>query len=261
LGDASINQANGTLTFPDNTLNTDGTPNVLLVIHDDTGHDQTTGVLNPRGILEARLLSLDNDTDTEAPEFTHWRVAGTADGESDLDPVRGVYNEDGLFAERVGWHLPGFDDSDWSEANNSLSFTGATVQFFRTVIPPFDIPQGVDVSISFVFSASSAGNSTSGTSAGGNSRAFRAQLFVNGYQYGRFNPYVGNQIVYPVPPGILDYNGENTIGVAVWAQTEAGANLELDWRVNYVVDSSLDVANLDVAGLRPEWEEERLSFA
>ncbi|KAL2853348.1 glycoside hydrolase superfamily [Aspergillus pseudoustus] len=259
LGDASISQANGTLTFPDDTLSTDGTPNIILVIHDDTGHDQTTGVLNPRGILEARLLPLDTNADTEAPEFTHWRVAGAAGGESDLDPVRGVYNEDGLYAERVGWHLPGFDDSEWPEANNSLSFAGSTVKFFRTVIPPLDIPQGVDVSVSFVFSASAASNSSSG--AGGTAKAFRAQLFVNGYQYGRFNPYVGNQVVYPVPPGILDYSGENTIGVAVWAQTEVGASLELDWRVNYVVDSSLDVANLDVDGLRPGWDVERLSYA
>jgi hypothetical protein len=34
-----------------------------------------------------------------------------------------------------------------------------------------------------------------------------------------YNPYIGNQVVYPVPVGILDYKGENTIGVAVWAQT------------------------------------------
>ncbi|KAL2871798.1 glycoside hydrolase family 35 protein [Aspergillus lucknowensis] len=261
LGDAAINQANGTLTFPDNALTTDGTPNILLVIHDDTGHDQTTGVLNPRGILEARLLPPeDTDGDSVTPEFTRWRVTGTAGGESDLDPVRGVYNEDGLYAERVGWHLPGFDDSEWpdTEPKNPLSFSGATVKFFRTVLPPLDIPKGVDVSISFIFSAPSAPTRNSST---GDVRAFRAQLFVNGYQYGRFNPYIGNQVVYPVPPGILDYNGENTVGVAVWAQTEAGASLGLDWRVNYVVDSSLDAGNLDVGGLRPGWREERLAFA
>ncbi|KAL2824945.1 glycoside hydrolase superfamily [Aspergillus cavernicola] len=256
LGDASIEQANDTLTIPDNTLTTDGTPNVLLVVHDDTGHDQTTGVLNPRGILEARLLPSDDNAEASDPEFTHWRVTGTAGGESDLDPVRGVYNEDGLYAERVGWHLPGFDDSDWPETKGgtSLSVSGATVRFFRTVIPKFDIPAGVDVSISFVFSTPSSNSSSSST-------AFRAQLFVNGYQYGRYNPYVGNQVVYPVPAGILDYNGENTIGVAVWAQTEGGARLKLDWRVNYVVDSSLDVARLDVEGLRPGWDEGRLEFA
>lgn len=201
-------------------------------------------------------------------------MAGTAGGESDLDPVRGVYNEDGLYAERVGWHLPGFDDSDWelvkSEKNSSLSFTGATVKFFRAVIPPLSIPEGVDVSISFVFSTASNTTAASSTANNSNSNssnstsdatAFRAQLFVNGYQYGRYNPYVGNQVVYPVPPGVLDYNEENTIGVAVWAQTEAGAQLSLDWKVNYVLDSSLDAKGLDVGGLRPGWSKEREKFA
>jgi hypothetical protein len=30
-----------------------------------------------------------------------------AGGESNLNPVKGVYNEDELFAELVGWHLQG----------------------------------------------------------------------------------------------------------------------------------------------------------
>ncbi|KAL4809325.1 glycoside hydrolase superfamily [Aspergillus unguis] len=273
LGNATIEQANATLPFPDNTLSKNGEQNVLLVVHDDTGHDQTTGVLNPRGILEARLLSdSEEENEDEQGGFTHWRVAGAAGGESNLDPVRGVYNEDGLYAERVGWHLPGFDDSEWSLADNAkapLAFTGATVKFFRTVIPPLSIPEGLDVSISFVFSTANVSsistttttNSTVGEENKGDKSAFRAQLFVNGYQYGRYNPIVGNQVAYPVPPGILDYNDENTVGVAVWAQTEAGAEFGLDWKVDYVLESSLDVVNLDVEGLRPRWSEERERFA
>ncbi|RAH41947.1 glycoside hydrolase family 35 protein [Aspergillus brunneoviolaceus CBS 621.78] len=253
LGNATITQANKTITFPAEYLSSDPktTPNVLLVVHDDTGHDETTGVLNPRGILEARLLS---NTSSTAPEFTHWRLAGTAGGESNLDPVRGVYNEDGLFAERVGWHLPDFDDSKWtvasSSSSSSLSFTGATIKFFRTTVP-LQIPTGLDVSISFVL----------GTPDDAPSNAYRAQLFVNGYQYGRYFPYIGNQVVYPVPAGVLNYNGENTIAVAVWAQTEAGAGISVDWRVNYVADSSLSVAALETAELRPGWTEVREKYA
>jgi beta-galactosidase len=221
----------------------------LLVVHDDTGHDETSGALNPRGILEATLLS----SSETSLNFTRWRVAGTAGGESNLDPVRGVYNEDGLFAERVGWHLPGFDDSKWPVASSAsstagLRFTGAGVKFYRTVVS-LNIPSGLDVSISFVLSAPSV-----------TTTAFRAQLFVNGYQYGRFNPYIGNQVVYPVPPGVLDYTADNTIGLAVWAQTEAGAQLSVDWQVNYVAESSLDVT-FDGQGLRPEWTKERLEYA
>ncbi|KAJ5245543.1 hypothetical protein N7489_005639 [Penicillium chrysogenum] len=248
LGNATTSQANLSLSFTDATLHTD-TPNVLLIVHDDTGHDQTTGALNPRGIMDAKLLGSDSG-------FTHWRLAGTAGGESDLDPVRGVYNEDGLFAERVGWHLPGFDDSAWGEEGSTmdsttsvLSFEGATVRFFRTTCP-LDIPAHTDVSISFVLS----------TPAGATTK-YRAQLFVNGYQYGRYNPYIGNQVVYPVPVGILDYKGENTIGVAVWAQSEEGASIGIDWRVNYLADSSLDVASWDTKDLRPGWTDERVKYA
>lgn len=157
----------------------------------------------------------------------------------------------------MGWHLPGFDDSSWpvernassSRSASTLSFSGATVRFFRTTIP-LNIPDGLDVSISFVL----------GTPAG-TSKAYRAQLFVNGYQYGRYHPHIGNQVVYPVPAGILDYRGENTIGVAVWAQNEEGAAITVDWKVNYVADSSLDVANVDDKKLRPGYEKERERFA
>lgn len=66
--------------------------------------------------------------------------------------------------------------------------------------------------------------------------------------------------MFPVPPGILDYQGDNTIGLAVWAQTEEGAGIQVDWKVNYVADSSLSVAGFG-KGLRPGWTEERLKFA
>lgn len=248
LGDASVEQANLTLSFSNVTLNTDK-PNVLLIVHDDTGHDETTGALNPRGILESRLIG-------SSTGFSHWRIAGTAGGESNIDPVRGTYNEDGLYGERVGWHLPGFDDSDWkkvpakeSSSASILSVEDATIKFFRTSVP-LDLPANKDISISFILSTPSS-----------SSNAYRAQLFVNGYQYGRYYPYIGNQVVYPVPPGILNYNGKNTISVAVWAQTEDGASIGVDWRVNYAADSSLDTRNVGGKELRPEWTKERLEYS
>lgn len=246
LGNANVESANMTLEFPKSLLKQSG-ENVLLVVHDDTGHDETSGALNPRGILQASLIS----AGSASLDFTRWRVAGTAGGESNLDPVRGVYNEDGLFAERVGWHLPGFDDSRWSSARSSsatgIGFTGAGVKFYRATVP-LSIPSGLDASISFVLSAVDPTNT-----------AFRAQLFVNGYQYGRFNPYIGNQVAFPVPPGVLDYSGSNTIGLAVWAQTEAGAQVNVDWQINYIAESSLDVT-FNGQELRPEWTEERLKY-
>ncbi|KAJ5642440.1 hypothetical protein N7490_006440 [Penicillium lividum] len=243
FGDATGEQANLTLSFSNATLST-SKPNVLLVVHDDTGHDETSGALNPRGILDANLIG-------SSTGFTHWRIAGTAGGESNLDPVRGAYNEDGLYCERVGWHLPGFDDSTWSSVSDSssLSFEGATVRFFRTVVS-LDLPSEHDISISFVLGTPS-----------GSAITYRSQLFVNGYQYGRFNPYIGNQVEFPVPLGILNYSGENTISVAVWAQTEEGASISVDWKVNYVAGSSLDTSKINDASLRPSWTKARLNYA
>ncbi|OQD68408.1 hypothetical protein PENDEC_c036G00600 [Penicillium decumbens] len=151
-----------------------GTSQPHLILHQRHRHDKTTGALNPRGILDFKLLG-------SSTSFSHWRLAGTADGESNLDPVRGVYNGDGLYGERVGWHLPGFDDSTWTSASKQqtvvngltssvLSFQGATVRFFRTVIP-LQLSSSHEISISFILSTPTCSTTS-----------YRAQLFVNGYQ-------------------------------------------------------------------------------
>lgn len=120
--------------------------------------------------------------------------------------------------------------------------------FYRTVVP-LSIPTGLDVSLSFVLSAPG-------------SSAVRVLLFVNGYQYGRFNPWIGNQVVFPVPPGVLNYNGDNTIGLAVWSQVDGGkaAKVGVDWNVEYVVESAFDVG-FDGDYLRPGWTKVREMYA
>lgn len=83
------------------------------------------------------------------------------------DKVRGVQNEGGLYGEREGWHLPDFDDSDWSKADlsNGLPENQAGVGWFRTTFS-LDIPVGYDVPLSFEFETENA--------------PYRALLFVNG---------------------------------------------------------------------------------
>jgi beta-galactosidase len=61
--------------------------------------------------------------------------------------------------------------------------------------------------------------------------------------------------------GILDYSGENTVAVAVWAQSEEGASIGVEWRVDYLAESSLDVASFKTGGLRPGWDEGRVKYA
>ena len=228
------------LSFSNATLS-ETSSNILVVVQDNTGHDETPGYLNPRGILGASL--------TGGANFSSWKVAGTAGGTTkQLDPVRGPLAEGGLYAERVGWQLPGFDDSAWTDTSSpaTTGLSGAGIRFYRTIVP-LDIPAGLDVSISFILSAPG-------------SQQVRAQLFVNGYQYARFNPHIGHQINFPVPPGVLDYTGDNTIGLAVWAQSEAGAQVGADMTLNYVAESSFDVL-FDGSYLRPGWSSERLAYA
>ena len=143
------------------------------------GHDETSGATNPRGIYNATLLGPPNSN----LAFTSWKLAGTAGGETNIDPVRGPYNEGGLHAERLGWHLPGFDDNSWSSSTPEIGLDEAGVKFYRAVVK-LDLPRDVDISLGFVL----------GSPAGSK---LRAQIYVNGYMFGKFVPWIGNQVVFP----------------------------------------------------------------
>ncbi|KAF2866138.1 putative beta-galactosidase B [Massariosphaeria phaeospora] len=237
-GNSTTGIGNLTLPFRNGTARMNRT-NTLLLAQDNTGHDLRAQAVQPRGILSASLKG--------GAEFTSWKIAGEVNGErAQLDPVRGPLNEGGLTAERLGWHLPGFDDSAWNTSSPSTGFTGAGIYFYRTVVP-LDIPSGIDASLAFVLGAP-------------RSQKIRVQLFVNGYQYARFNPYVGNERTFPVPPGILNYAGDNTIGLAVWAQDEDGAKVDVRFKTQYVLESSWS-SRFDSGYLRPGWTKERLAYA
>lgn len=89
------------------------------------------------------------------------------------DKVRGLFNEGGLFGEREGWHLPGFDISSWTarELSQGLPSGGAGVAFFVTTFD-LDFPKETDVLLSFQFETT-------------NTQAYRARLFVNGWMFGK----------------------------------------------------------------------------
>ncbi|KAK8075556.1 family 35 glycoside hydrolase [Apiospora hydei] len=217
LGLSYLDRAGLTFSFANATLvDEEGKENVLVVVMDNSGHDQRAEALNPRGITNATLLG---PADAGSYSSSEWKIAGTASRQDLLDPVRGPLNEGGLYAERIGMHLPGYDDSSWptTTTGSPLSVPGAGIRIFRTVVP-LSVPAGLDVSISFHLTAADPSSSSSSST----SNQLRALLFVNGYQYGRFNPHIGHQIDFPVPPGILDYDGDNTIAVTVWSQSSEG---------------------------------------
>ena len=164
FGNVTLPQTNRTLSFGNATTQGE---NVLLVLQDNMGHDQTTGALNPRGILNATLLG-----GSSPSSFSSWVVAGKAGGQANIDPVRSTYNEGGLAAERLGWHLPGFDDSDWESGSPAQGFAEPGARFYRTVFP-LEVPRGYDVSMAFELAP------------GRERSALRAQLYVNGYMFGK----------------------------------------------------------------------------
>ncbi|KFA49328.1 hypothetical protein S40293_04150 [Stachybotrys chartarum IBT 40293] len=249
-----IGDAAATFSFENATLRDEG-DNVLVILMDNSGHGLRELAIEPRGITEATLVGPSDEY-----EFSEWRIAGTAGRDENIDPMRGPLNEGGLYAERLGMHLPGYPDDDWEEASAAgatLVVPSAGVRVFRTTAP-LHVPSGLDVSISFRLTSTN--DDTFEPSDPAYSNRLRALLFVNGYQYGRFNPHIGHQIDYPVPPGILNYDGDNTIAVTVWSQDAQGVELKVEWMVNYVHTSSFDML-FDSAELRPGWTEDRLQYA
>ncbi|OJD29039.1 beta-galactosidase b [Diplodia corticola] len=269
---AALEATNATIPFPANSSALlPGTDNVLVVLMDNSGHEQRAEALEVRGITNATLLSSSSSSAPAA--FSSWHVAGTAASADAtttlLDPVRGPYNEGGLHGERAGWHLPGFDDSAWSIASpTSGSSSGAVlragggsttaesdVTFHRATVAALDIPRAHDGTVHFSL----------GVPEGG-SEDVRALLFVNGYQFGRYRPGVSTATDFPVPPGVLDFSagGENTLVVAVWAVGGREVGVEIGWRVEGVVRGGLGVG-FESGGeggyLRPGWGVERGVFA
>lgn len=240
-GNASLTSTTALLSFGNATLKDEG--NVLTVITDYTGHDQTStgpaGAENPRGILGAQLFGSNNTK----LSFDQWKIQGNAGGERNIDPVRGPMNEGGLHGERLGWHLPGFDTSSWesgSPTEDGVSGTG--IRWFTTTFS-LSVDADLDVPIGFELGA------PEGTTA-------RMLFFVNGYQYGKYVPHIGPQTRFPVPPGILNMRGENTFSLAMWAQTEAGAKLDTLKLIEYAkYESGFPFEKIDGEALQPGWED------
>ncbi|MFE9751690.1 beta-galactosidase [Saccharothrix saharensis] len=179
-----------------------GADNVVAVLVRNMGHNQTYGNnahKELRGLTSARLRG------STAP--ITWRLHGNTGGETGLDPVRGAYNNGGLHGENAGWSLPGFPDRDWDRTTLPATQEPG-VTWYRTTAD-LDLPAGQDTPVSLVIEDDP-------------SRHYRAQLFVNGWNVGQYVNHVGPQTAFPVPTGILNPNGRNTIAIASWAADGTG---------------------------------------
>jgi hypothetical protein len=145
--------------------------NTLTILCDYHGHDQTSvrpgGGRNPRGILGAKLYA----QNSQEVKFDEWRImgnAGAGPGKSNnIDPVRGPMNEGGLYGERMGWHLPGYNTSEWERESPLKGMPTAGVKWYTTRFE-LNIPQGLDVPIAIELRAAK-------------DVLARIQLFINGY--------------------------------------------------------------------------------
>ncbi|KAK4700277.1 hypothetical protein P7C70_g5971, partial [Phenoliferia sp. Uapishka_3] len=189
---------------------------------------------HPRGIQGYSLVGGGN--------FTYWKVQGKIGGNVNFpDKTRGITNEGGFYAEREGWHLPGVNTTSWEKRSPTKGLSEAGVGFFTTTVK-LNIPSGLDVSLNIVYD----GLDTSGS----NSTAYRSQLYINGWNFARFVSNLGPQTIFPIPEGILDYQGENTISLILWAMGNEGASIN---GLNLTLDGIYSGGVGSIGSDNPSW--------
>lgn len=189
-------------------------------------------IKEPRGILDYEFAGHERSD-------IAWKVTGNLGGEKYADHVRGPLNEGGFFVERQGFHQPAPPSDDWEEGNPSEVIDKPGATFYMTTVD-LDLPKGYDIPLAIKFDIDAITAPT------------RVQIFVNGYQFGKFASHLGPQWRFPVPEGILNHHGSNTIGILVWAQSEAGTQLKgFGWDVSMITATGYGEIGLTPA---PEWE-------
>lgn len=166
-----------------------------------------------RGLISASVEA------PAGPSFAvpiRWKIQGREGGEDFVDTVRGVPNNGGQFGERMGWHLPAFDDHSWSTATLPAKQSTAGTSWYRTSFE-LSVPREHDATIGVAFGDTSKPRSAV---------SYRVLIFVNGWHMGQFIAHVGPQRVFPVPEGILNHRGRNTIALAVTTDGAPGNALE-----------------------------------
>jgi beta-galactosidase len=206
-GTASGNQnSSATLALPAGLLSA-GEDNVISVLVRNMGHNEDGGKNDaqkaPRGLLSASVVGSDVPVT--------WRIQGVRGGEALVDRVRGPQNNGGLYGERSGWSLPGFDDSGWESVALPHRESVPGVSWYRTRVR-LDLPRDQDVPVGLRFTDDPA-------------RHYRVLIFVNGWNVGQYINDVGPQHVFVLPQGILRHQGTNTIALAVWSDDVDSAGL------------------------------------
>jgi hypothetical protein len=152
---------------------------VITVLIDHLGNDENfpangNFMKDPRGILDYNLSGREKSD-------VVWKITGNLGGEQYRDVSRGPLNEGALYAERQGFHLPGAPIEEWEICSPFQGVDAPGVGFFATTFDLY-IPLGYDIPISVVFTNTSIPNLSTPAK-------FRSQLFVNGWQFGKYSEY------------------------------------------------------------------------
>ncbi|KAK7048172.1 beta-galactosidase [Favolaschia claudopus] len=207
-GNATISLSSNSWALPSGALKV-GQTNVLVVFQDHMGITETNsnGGKEPRGIRGYALIG-GNTT------FDSWRIQGNLGGAAHTpDTFRGYLNEGGLWAERIGAHLPGFPDDSWAAESPLSGVSKAGINFYRTT---FELPvnTGIDAPVRL--------SVTRNTTVASN---FRLQIYLNGWQFGKYVNSIGPQTIFVLPASILRRQSGNTLAVMVWAMDASGASV------------------------------------
>jgi beta-galactosidase GanA len=194
----SSTTGSGNFTFPTGSVKASG-DNIVSVLTVNMGHEEDYNASNgnkaARGLIGASMIGAPLTALT-------WRLQGVAGGENLRDTTRGPLSTGGLYGERAGWQLRGFPDTSWAPVTLPTTDTTPGVSWYRTQVA-LDLPKHQDTSLGLTITDDS-------------SRKYRAMIFVNGWEMGNYVNYLGPQHSFPVPNGILNPNGSNTIAIAVW---------------------------------------------
>ncbi|KAH8829076.1 glycoside hydrolase family 35 protein [Flagelloscypha sp. PMI_526] len=222
--------------------------NYVTVLQDHMGHNLAGMIVcctpggrqrdlqQPKGIQGYYLEGRDSQS-----QFTGWKLAGNFGGEDAPDKARKILNEGGLFGERAGWHLPGFDASSWVKRAPWDGLSAPGVGWFRTSFS-LNIPDGHDVHLAFVFSSATG--------------KYRAQLYVNGWHMGKRIANLGPQTSFVVQEGILNYSGVNEVSISLWALEDGPENLKIP-SIELVQTSSYKGGVGRVTADAPKWKDLR----
>ena len=176
IGNSTARSYNQTLAFPSTLPLHAGETYIITVVIDHMGMETNWSpgldfMKTPRGIIDYNLSGRpQNDIS--------WKLTGNLGGENYLDQTRGPLNEGGFFAERQGYHLPAPPTESWQRGSPLKGIKKAGIAFYMADFD-LDVPEGYDVPMSFVF-----GNVTRESP-----HPYRAQLYVNGWQFGKYSKW------------------------------------------------------------------------